>query len=195
MPEREALPQTKPDRRQALILAAFHTIAEKGFEGLRVRDVAAQAGINGATLHHYFPTKEDLIRAVVEYVVTRLRSTMIAQATGGNPAERLRTHLVQLYELMQQEPDLFVVLTEMSLRAQRKPVLHFLAQQENVWHEVLVNILREGIEQQVWPGDLDAEATATTLITLMEGSSLWAATFPERGEQVLKQIEKWLHLS
>src|SRR5690348_228687 len=63
----------KQDRRQSLILAAYHAIAEKGFEGLRVRDVAAQVGINGATLHHYFATKEALIQAVMEYVLERLR--------------------------------------------------------------------------------------------------------------------------
>ncbi len=185
-------PPVKPDRRQALILAAFHLIAEKGFEGLRVRNVAAQVGINGATLHHYFPTKEDLIQAVVEYTITRLRTTMESMELSGTPAEKLHAHLTCLYELMREEPALFVVLTEMSLRAQHRSVLQFLEQQESIWRGVLANILRAGIEQQIWPGDLDPDATALAIITLMEGASLWAAAFPDRGEQVLKQLEKWL---
>ncbi|TMC63676.1 MAG: helix-turn-helix transcriptional regulator [Chloroflexota bacterium] len=52
----------KEDREQALVEAAFNQIAERGFEGLRTREVAAGVGLNIATLHYYFPTKEALIR-------------------------------------------------------------------------------------------------------------------------------------
>lgn len=41
-------------------------IADAALEKFRTRDVAAKAGINTATLHHYFPTKEDLILAIGE---------------------------------------------------------------------------------------------------------------------------------
>jgi AcrR family transcriptional regulator len=187
--------EDKPDRRQALILAAFHTIAEKGFEGLRVRSVAAQVGINGATLHHYFPTKEDLIQAVVEYTLNRLRSIMEGAALAGTPAEKLQAHLRRLYQLMREEPAIFVVLTEISLRAQHQPMTHYLLQQHAAWQELLAGILREGIEGQTWSSDLDPIATAATIITLMEGASLWAASAPERGEQVLTQLGKWLGIA
>ena len=54
-------------QRAALVRAAYDLIAEKGFEGLRTRDVAERAGVNIATLHYYFKHKDDLIRSVVEY--------------------------------------------------------------------------------------------------------------------------------
>src|SRR5690348_10879893 len=56
-------------RRRDLVLAAYHLIAEKGFEGLRTRDVARRAAVNNATLYYYFPTKQGLIQGVVEYLV------------------------------------------------------------------------------------------------------------------------------
>ena len=52
------------------MLAAYKRLAEAGFEGLRTRDVAADAGVNIATLHYYFPSKEALIRGVVAKVRT-----------------------------------------------------------------------------------------------------------------------------
>jgi AcrR family transcriptional regulator len=194
-PQQESSQEVKPDRRLELILAAFHAIAEKGFEGLRVRSVATQVGINGATLHHYFPTKEDLIRAVVEYTLDRLRSVMEGPALAGTPAEKLHAHLTRLYRLMREEPAIFVVLTEISLRAQHQPTMHFLLQQQAAWQELLAGILQEGIEEQTWPRDLDPGAVASTIITLMEGASLWAVSAPERGEQVLTQLEKWLGIA
>jgi len=39
------------ERRHSLVLAAYQLIAEKGFEGLRIRDVAAREGVNNATEH------------------------------------------------------------------------------------------------------------------------------------------------
>ncbi len=41
------------ERRRSLVLAAYDLIAEKGFEDLRTRDVAARAGVNIATLHYW----------------------------------------------------------------------------------------------------------------------------------------------
>src|SRR5437773_6954831 len=64
------------DRKTALVQAAYRAIAAEGFEGLRTRDVADEAGVNVATLHYYFPTKEQLIRGVVEYTMGRFRSTL-----------------------------------------------------------------------------------------------------------------------
>jgi len=54
----------RDERRRSLVLAAYQLIAEKGFEQLRTRDVAARAGVNIATLHYYFASKEDLIPGV-----------------------------------------------------------------------------------------------------------------------------------
>src|SRR5256884_9060947 len=77
----------KEDREQALVEAAYHEIAERGFEGLRTREVAAGVGLNIATLHYYFPTKEALIRGVVEHAMGRFRSTL---APHGSRSEERR---------------------------------------------------------------------------------------------------------
>src|ERR1700722_8708217 len=51
-------------RRLALLEAAFEIIATAGFEGLRTRGVAERVGVNIATLHYYFPSKQDLIEGL-----------------------------------------------------------------------------------------------------------------------------------
>src|SRR5438552_19196187 len=102
------------DRRHALVAAAFGQIAERGFEGLRTRDVAAEAGVNIATLHYYFPTKEALIRGVVGHAMARFRTTF---ATGARPGEQLAAQLRGVRRLAIQEPELFVVMGELALRS------------------------------------------------------------------------------
>ena len=68
-------PRALPEKRTLeLTVAAYERIAKGGFERLRTRDVANDAGVNVATLHYYFPTKEKLIEAVVGYAMGRFRT-------------------------------------------------------------------------------------------------------------------------
>jgi AcrR family transcriptional regulator len=183
----------KVDRRQALILAAFETIAERGYEGLRVRDVAFQVGLNGATLHHYFPTKEVLIQAVLVYANERLHS--ILRDLSGTPSEQMRQYLQRLRVMMRTEPELFIVLVETNLRAQHGLALHYVMQQEAYWHEQLASILKAGVVQQQWGLVVEPIAMATTIVTLVEGAGMWLVARPDRAETAIRQIELWLAIN
>jgi TetR/AcrR family transcriptional regulator len=55
----------KQDRPGELIEAALDLFVEKGFAATRVEEVAARAGVSKGTLFLYFPSKEDLFKAVV----------------------------------------------------------------------------------------------------------------------------------
>src|SRR5256886_17679488 len=110
----------KEDREQALVRTAFNQIAERGFEGLRTREVGAGVGLNIATLHYYFPTKEALIRGVVAHAMDRFRSTL---APHGSPADQLRNHLRAVRKLLRDEPEIGAVMGELALRSARDPSL------------------------------------------------------------------------
>jgi AcrR family transcriptional regulator len=56
----------RKDARPAEIVdAALAVFAERGFSAARLEDVAARAGISKGTLYLYFPSKEELFKAVV----------------------------------------------------------------------------------------------------------------------------------
>src|SRR5256885_4284878 len=95
------------DRKTALVQAAYRAIAAEGFEGLRTRDVAGDAGVNVATLHYYFPTKEALIRGVIGHAMRRFIATL---PTEGSPLEQLRSHLRGLASLIQDDQQLWAVM-------------------------------------------------------------------------------------
>src|SRR5438270_13617116 len=93
-------------RREALVRAGYDQLARRGFEGLRTRDVAAAAGVNIATLHYYFPTKEALIGGILEHTMQRFRTTITPSASRG---DLLRAHFDGLRRLVAEEPELFAV--------------------------------------------------------------------------------------
>src|SRR5215831_13655333 len=118
--ETSTLAEPRADRRHALVAAAFQRIASEGFEGLRTRDVAADVGVNIATLHYYFPTKEALIRGVIGHAMQRFQATMPAE---GSPGDQLSGHLRALAALLKEDQQLWTVLGELVLRAPRDPDL------------------------------------------------------------------------
>ena len=137
-------PQNAPesaavDRRQELVAAAYQLIARLGFEGLRTRDVAAAAGVNVATLHYYFPTKEALIGDVLKHAMQRFRTSM---PTAGSPADQLRSHFVGIRRLVREEPELFAVMGELALRSARDPAIRTLYQQTtDIWQATVRGLL------------------------------------------------------
>ena len=64
MSTREVHP--KRDRREDILRASLHLFAEKGFHGTSMRDIAREAEITEGLIYHYFASKRDLFRAIIE---------------------------------------------------------------------------------------------------------------------------------
>jgi AcrR family transcriptional regulator len=174
------------DRRQALVDAAFRCIAERGLEGLRLRPVAADAGIDHSTLHHYFATKQELMSAVLEHVTRQFWVTMPAE---GSAAEQLRHHFTALGELIRRQPELFVVLAELDLRGQRDPeVGQVIERVEAGWRESLTEVWRRGARQRAWAAPLAQDTAVELIISVVKGVRL----LPDRAESVLRGLEQTL---
>ncbi|MDB5743334.1 MAG: transcriptional regulator, TetR family [Polaromonas sp.] len=60
----------KEARPGELLKAALELFVEKGFAATRVEEVAARAGVSKGTLFLYFPSKEELFKAVVRENIT-----------------------------------------------------------------------------------------------------------------------------
>ncbi|MGP3917915.1 TetR/AcrR family transcriptional regulator [Nonomuraea sp. 10N515B] len=170
-------------RRQALVEAAFHCVAARGFEGLRLREVAKEVGIDHSTVHHYFPTKEDLVAAVVELATRQFWKTMPPQPSA---AATIRHHLAVLADMIRTRPELFAVLRELDLRAARDArIREIVASSERGWHDALREVLAEAA-----PG-ADAKATADLVISVARGVSL----APDLAPAVFAQLELLLDLT
>jgi AcrR family transcriptional regulator len=83
---------TAEARREAVLEAGMSVFAERGFLGTPTTEVAKAAGISQAYLFRLFPTKTDLVLAVVTRSNERIRDTFLkaaaaAKATGADPRE------------------------------------------------------------------------------------------------------------
>ncbi|WP_283134953.1 TetR/AcrR family transcriptional regulator [Rhizohabitans arisaemae] len=178
--------ETSNIRSDELVQAGFRRVAEVGFEGLRLRQVADEVGIDHSTLHHYFATKQDLIDAIAAYTT---RQFWLTSPENPDPAARLRGHLDTLRTMMRERPDLFIVTIELDLRARRDPaVREAMRGHEEGWREALVEILTDGVQAGVWAPGVEAEAGAELIMTAVKGARL----NPEQAETIFNQLMKLL---
>jgi AcrR family transcriptional regulator len=183
-----------PDRRRALVAAAYLRLAADGFEGLRTRDVAADAGVNIATLHYYFPSKEALIRGVIGHATHRFAQTL---PSAGPPADQLRHHLRALLALLQHDPTLWAVMGELVLRAPRDPDLAAVMRQTDAhWHRTLRDLIHRAVADGSIRPALDPDDLAELMIVAIKGLSLPtpAGSQPTVAARVFGQFERLLGL-
>jgi AcrR family transcriptional regulator len=184
-------------QRRALVLAAYHLIAEGGFERLRTRDVAARAGVNIATLHYYFRTKEDLIRGVVAYLQEQFAMALPSSARGTpqTPLDELRVELADTEYQIREHPGPFIVLFELFLRSLRDPAIHGILQgMDASWQRHIEGYLTAGVAQGHFRADLDVPAAAAGIISLVKGSIVQLVLHPESfpAARLYAEIERWL---
>ncbi len=184
------------ERRQELVLAAYSLIAERGFEGLRTREIAARAGVNIATLHYYFATKEDLIRGVVDYIERQFAEQNASiRAQGATAWEQLHAELWHALEINRDRPELQIVLHELFLRSLRDEAIHAIYRgMDTGWHTTLMEIVSAGITEGSLRTDLDVDATASAIIAFIKGASIQLAREPETFAyaRVIAEFERWL---
>jgi AcrR family transcriptional regulator len=180
----------KEDRRQALVRAAYNQIAENGFEGLRTREVAAKVGLNIATLHYYFPTKEALIAGVVDYAMQRFRSTL---APHGSPADQLAGHLRAVRDLLRDEPELGGVMGELALRSARDPQIAAIMESTNdTWDRTVRGLLQRAVRHGHMRPELDSDDVAAVIVAVLTSMTLPTVGSARRTDRVLRQLERWL---
>ena len=184
-------------RRRSLVVAAYHLIAEKGFEQLRTREVAARVGVNIATLHYYFASKEVLIRSVVDYLLELFRTARVPMQVQEDttPIGQIREMFLTIEYRLREMPEMFIVLSELVLRTLRDAsIRQSLAKLDDSWQTYLKQIITDGLQQGVFRVDLDPDSTATELIILLKGVTYHYITGSRTIEfdRILKDVERLL---
>lgn len=183
-------------QRQALTEVAFHLIAQGGLERFRTREVAKRAGVNIATLHYYFPSKEDLIRSVVEYLSHEF-ATRQGPYTGAadEPITEVRRELSDTSYQLAKYPDLFVALFELFMRSLHDPTIReILLAMDARWQQHVITYLADGVRQGALRADLDPVVAAAGLIAFLKGCVMQRMLNPDGfpTERIYTEIERWL---
>ena len=134
---------TADERRHQLVQIATRLFAEKGFTGTTTREIARAAGVAEAIIFRYFPCKDDLYAAILEWKSSQERTTEWCDELGTAAASQddrlvIRTVVRRLIEFVRRDPAFLRLMLHSALEghglaeAYRKrhfqPLEHFLAE-------------------------------------------------------------------
>ena len=119
------------DLRSALIGAAEEILAQKGAEGLTLRECARRVGVSASAPAHHFGNMTGLLAAIATLGFDDLSAAMERQAAAsdGTPAGRLRAMAQAYVDFARQRPGRFRVTfgSALSLSKTKEPALQAAA--------------------------------------------------------------------
>lgn len=98
--------------RDRILDAALALAARKGAEGTSMRELADACDVNVAALYYHFPSKADLLRAVIDERRYDLQMGLVEVPgpSSGTDADRLTRLLVEVWHGMQREEQVWRLL-------------------------------------------------------------------------------------
>jgi AcrR family transcriptional regulator len=167
------------DTRAALIEAALVEMAEKGWGGLRTREVAERAGVNKGLVHYHFGSMDNLrletVGMLMSGVVNEAAAALIEASTIAAGVREFGEHLGSF----RSDDPRGVVLMEAMLHVRREEWLEEMMLRALDSYE---EALRRRIEADIAAGTLAAETNpvglATALTAALDGMALHAYMRP-----------------
>jgi AcrR family transcriptional regulator len=102
--------------RERILEAAEAFFGERGYSGTRLHHIAERVGVQKASLFHYFPSKEELYRAVLEHSVGDAERTIThALESRNTPLERVCLLIESWIDLVAAHPQRLKILLRQSL--------------------------------------------------------------------------------
>ncbi|MFT4884148.1 MAG: AcrR family transcriptional regulator, partial [Natronomonas sp.] len=74
------------ETRERIMEATYRALCEHGYASLTMQDIADECDCSKSLLHYHFDTKEDLLVALLAYLLERFEERI---ATDGDPRDRL----------------------------------------------------------------------------------------------------------
>jgi AcrR family transcriptional regulator len=171
-------PQRNEERRAAILEAAWHLVAERGYHRVRVQDIARMCGTSTGTVHYYFPGKNDVLREALRYSVDR---AFERQGSRLRSIDDGRKRLLSLIEMqlplggqMRDEWSIWLQFwAEAALNPELRPVHSDFYTR---WTETVVRIVQRGQRQGVFASSADPVDFARLFTAATDGLALKVLT-------------------
>jgi TetR/AcrR family transcriptional repressor of nem operon len=171
--------QAQADTRERLLDAAMRLFWEKGYNSTSIADVLGAAHANAGSLYHFFPTKQDLLVAVLTRFRDGIYPMLLQPAWEGvdDPVERIFALLAR-YRQALVDTDCFygcpIGSLALELHEPDPPVRELLAANFSAWTAAVEGCL-DAAADRLAP-DVDRHALAQFILTTMEGAVMQART-------------------
>lgn len=160
-------------RRLQILRAAAKCLADRGYEAVRLKDIAHEAGVTTGALQYYWESRESLLEQAFEQVSVDLLERWATVTTDvAHPWGQIEA----LVEQLATAPDVrrhCSLWTEFAAAAGRHDFLRpGFASIYDAWRRLLTDAVTAGVEQGLFAPVLPVPDVVIALLTQMDGSEL-----------------------
>ncbi len=182
-----------------LLGAASRVLIRRGYEGLRYRDVADQAGVPVASLQHYFPNLADLRREALLHQVHTEMAVLTADLDEiSDPWDKLRHIVAQLVDLnpAQRRGEWMLWLEYWRAAAHDTEIAADSRNSERTLHTLVERAIGEGAESGAFHPTSDATSIAKCVLAMIDGFGLQLAIDDTVGgaERAVDLVESYVRI-
>jgi AcrR family transcriptional regulator len=167
------------DRVEAILDAATRILIDEGYARLSTRKIAARAGVRPGHLQYYYPTKQDVVRGLLERYLERATAALGDRmaADAATPALRIEI-LIDGILRSQEDLENARFFWELWALAARDPAVAAAMQSfyRSYWRAVVAALL----DAEPTLGRPRAERRAALLVAMLEGLTLFRSRAPSR---------------
>ena len=165
--------------RDRLVFAALKLFGEKGYLSTSIQDILREAGANAGSLYHAFPTKQDVLIAVLDLYRQGIEPMLLYPAWDGvdDPIEKVFALLARYRGMLEATDCLYgcpIGSIALELHEPDPPVRELLSLNFTQWVGHIERCLDEAGDRL--PADLDRRMVAILVLNVMEGGVMQSRT-------------------
>ncbi len=168
-----------PNTADRIVFAAMELFGEKGYGSTSVADILRAADANSGSLYHAFPTKQDVLVAVLQRYFDGIAPMLLAPAWEGvtDPVERIFALLARyrgLLEITDCSYGCPIGSLALEIHEPDPPVRALLAANLDAWVMAIEACLDAAGDRL--PPEIDRRGLAQLVLSVMEGGVMQART-------------------
>lgn len=167
-------PDVSKERRRQILDAAMVVFSQRGYDKARMDDIAQEAGLSKGSLYWYFKSKKDLMLALLDATTQEMvRAVREIGPEHGTASDRIRLMANQFRGTFYGVNELTSILSGFFLQHRDdEDVQNAIDDVYQIWLDLFVDVVRDGIASGEFRDDLDVEHIAGTMGAAFDGLAM-----------------------
>jgi AcrR family transcriptional regulator len=172
-----------------LIAAAQELIAQYGYDGFSIRDLAHKSGVATATIYHHFRDKEDIFLHVLEFDAQAVHSRAMQIVRSDQDVLTKLQELLHSHSRMLYENRMIAISTMRRIKSMEDRMEWFVQRILPKLSEPLMLVIAQGVAQRVFR-PVDTQLAALSLLGLLHQHCMFSLVLntEDREETIVTHV-------
>lgn len=152
--------------KSTIFRAAAKLFAEKGYNGVSMREISERSGVTKPTIYYYFGSKEGIFKALIKEGLTYHTNDLKNIASLNVPAKQKLIELMKRrFQICVRYPELSKFFLSLFVYSENKSIFKSFEKEANEHIQIFMNIFQDGIDS----GEFGATANPQLAVQVFAG--------------------------